>query len=158
MIRKCLREDAGQVMKIWLDSNMEAHKFIPGEYWLSNYSMVQEQLLQAEIYIYEADRGIRGFIGIVDGYIAGVFVDRKYRSLGIGRQLLEYAKKRYSTLSLNVYKQNKRAVDFYLRERFSILSEDIEETTGEVEYTMTWEKKVQDEEGVQERMYVIETR
>ena len=87
MIRKFQKEDTGQVMRIWLNGNKDAHPFIPKEYWEANYSMVEEQILQAEVFVYEADGEIQGFIGIVGGYIAGIFVDRAYRSLGaeIGR-------------------------------------------------------------------------
>lgn len=74
-------------MKLWLSGNVDAHPFIPKEYWESNFSMVEEQILQAEVFLCETDGEIQGFIGIVGNYIAGIFVDKKYRSLGIGKQL-----------------------------------------------------------------------
>lgn len=49
----------------------------------------------------------------------------------------------HSTLSLGVYQKNKRAVSFYLREGFSILSEELDEATGETEYTMIWKEKME---------------
>ncbi len=64
-------------MKLWLSGNVDAHPFIPKEYWESNYSMVEEQILQAEVFLCEADGKIQGFIGIVGNYIAGIFVDKK---------------------------------------------------------------------------------
>ena len=106
MIRKFQKEDTGQVMRIWLNGNKDAHPFIPKEYWEANYSMVEEQILQAEVFVYEADGEIQGFIGIVGGYIAGIFVDRAYRSLGAGRELLNCAKQLYDSLSLGVYQKN----------------------------------------------------
>ena len=138
MIRKFQRADTEQVMRIWLKGNTDAHFFIPEEYWESNFEMVREQLVQAEVYVFESKRSIQGFIGIVDGYIAGIFVDDRHRSCGIGRQLLEYAKQTHAALSLGVYEKNKRAVSFYLREGLSILSEQTDENTGEIEYTMGW--------------------
>lgn len=80
MIREFQTADTEQVMQIWLNGNEDAHPFISKKYWCSNFSMVQEQLLQAEVFVYEKDGIIRGFIGITDGYIAGIFVDRKCRS------------------------------------------------------------------------------
>lgn len=138
MIRKFQREDTRRVMQIWLNGNEEAHAFVPKDYWKQNYSMVEEQLLQADVFINEMCGEIRGFIGIVDGYIAGIFVDKAYRSLGLGKQLLDDAKQRYRCLSLSVYRKNQRAVAFYFREGFSIQSEGVDEATGEVEYTMLW--------------------
>lgn len=152
MIRRFQKSDTKKVMQIWLVGNEDAHPFIPKEYWHSNFSMVQEQLLQAEVFIYETDGKIQGFIGIIQEYIAGIFVDRRYRSFGIGKQLLEYAKQTHGRLSLCVYQKNKRAVALYFREGFSILSKELDEATGEMEYTMIW-KEEQEMSNVWECLY-----
>lgn len=141
MIRQFQKSDAESVMQIWLRGNEDAHDFIPKEYWRSNYEQVGGQILEAEVYVWEINGEIQGFIGITDGYIAGVFVDSRCRSCGIGRQLLEYVKQTHDTLSLDVYKKNKRAICFYLREGFSVLSEELDEDTKEAEYTMIWSKR-----------------
>ena len=138
MIRKFEKADTRRVMQIWLNGNRDAHPFISIDYWERNYSMVEGQLLQAEVFLCEMSGEIQGFIGIVDGYIAGIFVDKRYRSHGVGKQLLDYAKQMYHSLSLGVYQKNKRAAAFYAREGFAILSEEPDEATGEIEYTMIW--------------------
>ena len=138
MIRKFQNTDIEQVMKIWLCGNEDAHSFIPKDYWKSNYSMVQEQLLQAEVYVYEAEGTVQGFIGIQENYLAGIFVKKEVRSTGIGKQLLDYVKAIHPTLTLNVYQRNRRALEFYKREGFFITLEDIEPDTGKTDYTMYW--------------------
>ena len=134
-------EDTRQVMDLWLEGNKDAHSFIPEEYWRSHLEEVQEQILQAEVFVCDTGGKIQGFIGIVNGYIAGIFVDKNYRSRGIGKQLLDYAKGRHAAFTLSVYQKNTGAVAFYLREGFSVRSEAVDETTGEYEYTMFWKKK-----------------
>ena len=62
MIRMFDACDLDQVMELWLNGNIEAHDFIPRNYWESNAPMVREQLLQAEIYVYETDGKILGFV------------------------------------------------------------------------------------------------
>lgn len=141
MIRKLEKKDTEQVMQIWLEGNMEAHYFVPEDYWSSQYQSVQEQLLQADVYVYEKEGKIKGFVGMVDGYLAGIFVDKRCRSMGVGKKLLEYIKRICPVFSLNVYVQNKRAVDFYLREGLLITSKGVDEETAEAEYTMVWNKK-----------------
>lgn len=141
MIRKFEMKDTKQVMQIWLDVNMDAHNFVQGDYWLSNYQSVQKQLLQADIFVYEQDEEIQGFVGMTDDYLAGIFVDKKCRSMGIGKELLECVKQNYPVFSLNVYQKNRRAVDFYLREGLSIISKGIDEDTSEADYTMVWNKE-----------------
>lgn len=130
--------DLDQVMELWLNGNIEAHDFIPRNYWESNAPMVREQLLQAEIYVYETDGKILGFVGLQGDYLAGIFVDRHARSMGIGGQLIHYVQKIRRTLTLNVYRKNQRAMEFYLREGFSVLSEDIDKATGETDIVLSW--------------------
>ncbi len=141
MIRKFEMKDTKRVMQIWLDVNMDAHNFVQGDYWLSNYQSVQKQLLQVDIFVYEQDEEIQGFVGMTDDYLAGIFVDKKCRFMGIGKELLECVKQNYPVFSLNVYQKNRRAVDFYLREGFSIISKGIDEDTSEADYTMVWNKE-----------------
>ncbi len=141
MIRTLQSTDIDNVMRLWLSGNEDAHPFIPKEYWLAHFSAVQEQILQAELFVCETDHVIQGFIGIADGYIAGIFVDRPFRSCGIGKQLLDFTKQFHPALSLSVYQKNQKAVSFYLREGFSVLSQSLDEDTNEMEYTMIWNKK-----------------
>lgn len=143
MIRKFKETDIDKVADIWLDTNIKAHHFIPAEYWKSNFESVKEMFLQAEIYVYEEADRIQGFIGLDNNYIAGIFVCNAVQSKGIGKQLLDYVKTIKSELSLNVYKKNTRAVQFYQREKFSVLRESVDENTNETEYFMTWKAEQQ---------------
>ena len=141
MIRKFQPDDTKRVMDIWLNSNIEAHSFVPKDYWISNYSFVLEQLIQANVYIYEQGNIIKGFVGMTDNYMAGIFVDKNFRSMGIGKILIDYIKGIYPSFYLNVYKENRRAVDFYKREGLNIISEKTDMDTQRQEYTMEWKNK-----------------
>ena len=125
-------------MKIWLDTNIRAHRFIPEDYWESNFDLVKGALPRAEVYVYETKGKIKAFVGIDSGYIAGIFVSNEVQSAGIGKRLLDKAKELYPKLSLSVYQKNERAVRFYQRERFVIEREQIGKSTGEAEYLMVW--------------------
>ena len=137
MIRKLQKADINKVADIWFDTNIKAHSFIPAQYWKDNFELVKELLLQAEVYIYEKNREIQGFIGLNGEYIEGIFVSDEYQSQGIGARLLNYIKS--NNLSLSVYQKNSRAISFYQREEFEIRSEDLDEATGEKEYVMVWQ-------------------
>ncbi|WP_297670072.1 GNAT family N-acetyltransferase [Thomasclavelia sp.] len=142
MIRKFKEDDLNTVMWLWLDTNIKTHHFIPRQYWISNYEMVKNILPKKEIYVYEDDdtNQISGFIGLMDNYIAGIFVNKNNQSRGIGKQLLDYVKKLKVTLSLSVYQKNKRAISFYQREKFVIQFENIDDETNEKEFVMIWNK------------------
>ena len=139
MIRKLQKIDINRVADIWLKTNLKAHYFIPEQYWTNNYEVVKEMLPQAEVYVYEDDKIIQGFIGINDEYIEGIFVSDEMQSHGIGKILLDYMKDKKVRLQLNVYQKNVRAMSFYQREGFTIQSEEMDEFTREKEYVMNWE-------------------
>lgn len=142
MIRKFKEDDLNTVMQIWFDTNIEAHHFISRQYWIDNYEMVKDILPKKEIYVYEDDNTnqINGFIGLMDNYIAGIFVNKNNQSRGIGKQLLDYVKEIKETLNLSVYQKNIRAISFYQREQFVIQFEHIDNDNNEKEFIMTWSK------------------
>lgn len=140
MIRKFRDEDLDRVIEIWLYSNLQAHDFISKHYWVDNVDAVKSMLPTAEIYVYEKNNHIEAFVGMDNGYIAGIFVSEQMRSTGIGKALLEKCKQIYEKLSLGVYEKNNRAVRFYLREGFVVETKQTDMNTGETEYFMTWKK------------------
>ena len=140
MIREFQRDDINKVADIWLDTNIKAHNFIPAEYWKGNFKSVKEALSQAEIYVYEYDTEIQGFIGLNDEYVEGIFVRDEMQSQGIGKLLLNFVKEKKTKLYLNVYQKNTHAIRFYQREGFEIQREGLDEVTGEKDYVMVWQR------------------
>lgn len=141
MIRKFQAGDLEAVAGIWLASNIQAHSFIPEQYWRDNYTAVKEQLAEAELYVWTETAGGEplGFIGLSGNYIAGLFVRQEARSKGVGRELLSYAKALKGGLSLSVYEKNRRAVNFYRREGFAARRYGVDTDTGETEMMMVYE-------------------
>ena len=140
MIREYRRNDLDAIMQIWLNTNIHTHSFIPEEYWTNHFGMVKQMLPQAEVYVFVNDTTgqMEGFIGLTEHYISGIFVRDEVQSKGIGKQLLDYAKSIKSHLRLDVYQKNIRAVRFYQREHFRIQSDNVDKTTSEKEFVMTW--------------------
>lgn len=140
MVRNFKNADIDKIMEIWLNSNIEAHNFIDKSYWEKNFEMVKNALPQADIYIYEENNNIMGFVGLVENYIAGIFVEKNFRGKGTGKKLLDYAKSIKNNLTLNVYEKNIDAVKFYKREGFTVEKFGIDKSTDEKEFMMSWEK------------------
>lgn len=140
MIRRFENKDLNQVMSIWLQVNMESHSFIEADYWKNNYEMVREMIPKAEVLVSEENGQIRGFIGLIDTYIAGIFVRAAEQSKGVGMGLLHTVMKSRDNLRLNVYKKNMRAVSFYQHYGFQIKNQEIDESTSEEEYMMEWHR------------------
>lgn len=140
MIRKYKKEDLDKVMSIWLNANIQVHEFIPKEYWYDAFDKVKDILPKAEVYVYENEMVVKGFVGMEDNYIAGIFVSNDVQSKGIGKMLLRKCQGLHARLTLKVYKKNRRAVQFYLREGFIIDHEEKDYNTEEEEYVMVWRK------------------
>ena len=85
MIRKLRKTDLDEVAYIWLHTNKKAHDFIAETYWDEHFEMVEGMLGDAEIYVFEEQGQIKGFVGLDGEYIAGIFVREKEQSLGIGK-------------------------------------------------------------------------
>jgi len=140
MVRRMKKGEEEETAGIWLEGNLDAHSFVPEKYWKGNYEEVRRQLPESEVYVYEGDDGIQGFVGLENGYIQGIFVKKGMRSKGIGRSLLNFCKGKYERLSLHVYDENKKALSFYMREGFQADRERLDENTGQREYEMVWRK------------------
>lgn len=140
MIRAFNNKEIEEIMKIWLDSNIEAHDFINESYWTKNYNSVKSKILMAEVYVYETNGDIYGFVGLINNYIAGVFVKKDMRRKGIGKQLIDFLKENHNELYLEVYRKNEEAIKFYLREGFRIIESSIDNETNEEELIVKWQK------------------
>ena len=141
IIRKFNIEDIDAVMHIWLQTNIVVHSFISPSFWNNNVALVRSLITEADVYICEIDGGVKGFAGISDGYIAGIFVEEECQSKGIGKMLIDALKLYYSELRLNVYLKNSKAVSFYLREGFNKITKNLDEQTSEIEYQMMWKER-----------------
>ena len=138
MIRKFTQRDRDTVMNIWLTSNIQAHSFIPKEYWINHFEQVKEILPQSTVYVYEKNGSVQSFIGLTEHHIEGIFVEESMRGKGIGTQLLNHAKQFFSSLTLQVYEENQSALRFYFKEGFQIKKKQMDSETDQMEFTMGW--------------------
>lgn len=140
-IRKLESNDIKEVVELWYETSIQAHDFIPSDYWKENKeAMATEYLPDSETYLAINEGDIVGFISMVGNYLAAIFVQTNMQGYGIGKKLLNYVKERRATIQLKVYKENTNSVNFYKKQNFKILSENEEENTNEIELLMEWNK------------------
>lgn len=132
MIREYQTPDLDKIMQLWLEGNQQAHDFIDPEFFQQNYEFVKMLIPMSTIYVQDLN-GVKGFIGLTENYISGLFVDKDFQRQGIGKALIDKAKQRFNELLVHVYKKNSAAIDFYLSQNFEIVSESINEETNEPE-------------------------
>ena len=98
MIRKLLNGDINRVADIWLKTNLKAHYFISNQYWKSNYELVKEMMSQYEVYVFEADKMIQGFVGLNDKYMKEMDPEDEQVQLQV-RKLQDYITDHFYTCS-----------------------------------------------------------
>lgn len=138
MIRTLQQKYIDQIMEIWLESTIKAHDFIPEKYWQDNYQTVKNDYIPiSKTYVYEEAGEIKGFISIIEeNFIGALFVSSNCQNQGIGSKLIDYVSKNFPKLTLAVYKQNEKALNFYLKKGFKIIEQVTNEDSGFEEYTM----------------------
>jgi len=140
IIRQLNKKDVDRVLDIWYNSSVDTYTFISKDHWDLIKDKVRSKFLESKIYVYEEDSIIKGFILIEDGYIDELYVDKKYRSNGIGKQLLNYVKSDYEELTLNIFQKNVDGIRFYQNNGFIVVEENTEDSTNEKGYFMKWHK------------------
>jgi len=141
-IRPFQLEDMEPVLSIWFRGSVTAHDFIQEEYWASMKTEMRNKYLpMSKTYVIDQETKIVGFVSMVDNYLAALFIDASQHKKGYGKQLLEFVKKQHETINLRVYQRNANAINFYFKNGFEILKEEIDEATSQKEFSMMWSKK-----------------
>lgn len=143
MIRSYNSQDVDRVIRIWLETSILAHHFIPAMYWIGKQGDMRDIYLPAsKTYVFEDEEKelIQGFVSMVDNYLAAIFVIPEAQGKGIGKTLMEYIKEIHTEITLKVYAKNALSVIFYEKQGFRFIEEQIEEETGEKEFVMKWNR------------------
>jgi putative acetyltransferase len=139
MIRKYNENEIESVLDIWLTVSIQAHDFVEAVFWESQVENMRNIYIPAsETYVYEQDSRIVGFYAMYESNLAAIFIAPEFQGNGIGKQLMAHAKNQRTTLTLSVYKENEASCQFYLSQGFKVVSEQADEHTGHLEYTMGW--------------------
>lgn len=138
MIRQYNDSDIEPLLDIWLSASIAAHDFVDPSFWRSQLGNMRDLYIpMAEVYVYEMNSEVVGFSALHEDRLAALFVPPALQGKGIGKQLLMHAKRQRAQLSLSVYKDNDSALQFYLSQGFTVISEQQDEHTGCLECTMS---------------------
>lgn len=140
MIRNYREIDLDKMVEIWYNASVIAHSFIPDSFWGSQKKEMKEKYFPlAENFVFEKEGQVLGFISLVGNKVCALFVSPEAQGRGTGKALLKYAKALKGKLSLKVYKENEKTLQFYRNCGFIITEEGIDEYTGCLQFSMKWE-------------------
>lgn len=139
MIRQFFEEDMDRVLSIWLEASAIAHDFVERAFWESRLSDMKEVYIPAsDTYVYERNGEIEGFASLYEHVLAALFVAPHAQGTGIGRALMAHIKSLRSPIGVDVYKANERTISFYKASGFKVISERVDEHTGQPELVMVF--------------------
>jgi putative acetyltransferase len=125
-IREAVPEDRETLLAIWLRSVRATHTFLSEDDIQSLLPIVRDVALVAlEVWVVCVDGGddasageagestIAGFLGMDGAEMEALFLDPAYRRRGLGRRMVEHARRLKGPLTVDVNEQNPGAVRFY---------------------------------------------
>ena len=137
MIRKYRETDIDQILEIWLSASIKAHTFVEAEFWASKVNEMRDVYIPAsETFVFESGNQIAGFYSLYGNTLAAVFVSPSLQGRGVGAAMLDDAKSRRECLQLSVYQENTPSINFYKKQGFISLGEQVDKQTGHPELVM----------------------
>ena len=115
-IRIATESDYLEIMRIWLEGSRLAHPFLDEEELAYQKEEIETKYLgEVEMWVAETEeKQILGFIGLIDNFIGGLFVDPAHHTQGIGTKLVLWARElKKEPLEVDVFLGNEGARKFY---------------------------------------------
>ena len=120
MIRKIKVTDYPRLMEIWESAVLSTHDFLKEEDFLYYKERLPVYFQYVNLFGFEQEGILIGFMGIAEGNLEMLFIDNKYRGAGNGKKLITYAIDNLQVTKVDVNEQNVQAVDFYEYMGFNI--------------------------------------
>ena len=131
MIRKYQTEDTDALVLIWQNANSLAHSFLADDFVAQvAKDMRNVYLPNAETWVWEVDGRVLGFMALIGREVGALFVDPDSQRSGIGRALVDKAKKLRGTLEVEVFEKNKIGRAFYDGYGFELVRKKIHPESG----------------------------
>ena len=120
MIRKIKVTDYPRLIEIWESAVLSTHDFLKEEDCLYYKERLPVYFQYVNLFGFEQEGILIGFMGIAEGNLEMLFIDNKYRGAGIGKKLITYAIDNLQVTKVDVNEQNVQAVVFYKYMGFNI--------------------------------------
>ncbi|WP_025144413.1 GNAT family N-acetyltransferase [Pedobacter jeongneungensis] len=103
-----------QLIAVWESSVRATHHFLSESDIMTYRSLIlTEYFDQVQLYCIKVEQEITGFIGINGESIQMLFIHADARGEGLGKTLIDFAKKEHGANTVDVNEQNDQAVGFY---------------------------------------------
>lgn len=132
MIRQYDPRDREALLNVWAESAAVGHPFWTPEMFEQERRDIAEKYLPvAETCVFEREGEVVGFISLLGNEVGGIFVTPRCQRQGIGRALMDWARRSRDHLELDVFAANEIGRTFYAAYGFDVVGERLDEATGQ---------------------------
>lgn len=118
-------------MTVWLRSSSLAHPFLNAEFVQKVESDMRNLYIpNSETVVFQEGEIVVGFISMIGNEIGGLFVLPDHHAKGIGTQLVNFIRKDFEELVVEVFEKNSIGRRFYDKMGFQLLNQYTHEETG----------------------------
>ncbi|MFC0777661.1 GNAT family N-acetyltransferase [Flavobacterium sp. HJSW_4] len=121
MIREITEMDYPRLMEIWQSAVLNTHDFLKETDFLYYKEMLPTYFKHVDLFGFEKDGELIGFMGTSEENIEMLFIDNDFRGIGIGKKLIAFAITNLKASKVDVNEQNTQAVGFYKYMGFKIV-------------------------------------
>ncbi|WP_227269288.1 GNAT family N-acetyltransferase [Roseobacter weihaiensis] len=131
MIRAFAFQDTEAIVSIWRLASQTSHPFLSGAYLDSLQNVIRKRFIDlAETWVWQDEDLPVGFVSVLQGEIAGLYVLPEHQSRGIGRALLSHVLSSLGTVKLDVFARNRAGHAFYRKIGFFEIGRRFDDTSG----------------------------
>lgn len=140
MIRLYQAKDTEAVITLWYEASLLAHPFLSEDFLAEEKINLRERFLpHSETWVEEREGQVVGFISLVDNEIGGLFVQPRWQRQGVGRGLVDKARRLHDSLELEVFEANEHGRAFYARYGFVPVRQFRDGETGQMMLRLRYE-------------------
>ncbi len=134
MIRPYRQTDLNRLLDVWYSASLVGHPFLDEAFFDKERTQIRDvHLPRAETWVYEEGDDVVGFIALLGNEVGAIFVDADHQGRGVGRALMDHARRLRGGLELSVFKENEIGRSFYQRYGFKQVAERVDPATGLIE-------------------------
>jgi len=124
-------EDLDSVLDVWERASRTAHSFLPESFFATERNLLASRFLpRSTTTVAEVDGRVVGFLSRRGHEVGGLFVDPDHQRQGVGRALVDAARRPGEPLELDVFEENATGRAFYAAYGFGVAGRHLDDEVG----------------------------